>query len=107
MLNFAFSQVIRAWLSDSVSIVTSLSGSFLTISEKIFAFRAIIPRSTMSPSIDVSMPSSISFAVSFTTSVVASIRIHSRIGMVVLDGTAFETMLTPFTRFDFVQIIFI
>ena len=49
MLNFAFSQVIRAWLSDSVSIVTSLSGSFLTISEKIFAFRAIIPRSTMSP----------------------------------------------------------
>ena len=91
----------------SVSIVTSLSGSFLTISEKIFAFRAIIPRSTMSPSIDVSMPSSISFAVSFTTSVVASIRIHSRIGMVVLDGTAFETMLTPFTRFDFVQIIFI
>ena len=71
-------------------------------------YEKVIPtRSTMSPSIDVSMPSSISFAVSFTTSVVASIRIHSRIGMVVLDGTAFETMLTPFTRFDFVQIIFI
>jgi hypothetical protein len=27
--------------------------------------------------------------------------------MVVLDGTAFDTMLTPFTRFAFEQIIFI
>ena len=39
--------------------------------------------------------------------VVASIRIHSRIGIVVLDGTALETILTPLTRLDLLQVIFI
>ena len=60
----------------------------------------------MSPSIIVSIPNSISLAVNLIISVVASIRIHSRIGIVVLEGTAFDTMLTPFARFDFVQMIF-
>ena len=35
------------------------------------------------------------------TSVDASIKIHSRIGIVVFDGTALETILTPFARFLF------
>ena len=87
-------------------MTTSLSGNFLTISEKIFASMAIKPFSIMSPSIIVSIPSSISFAVNLIISVVASIRIHSSIGIVVFEGTALETMLTPLTKFDFVQIIF-
>ena len=37
------------------------------------------------------------------TSVDASIKIHSRIGIVVFDGTALETILTPFARFCFVH----
>ena len=60
----------------------------------------------MVPSIVVSIPSSISFAVNLIVSVVASIKIHSKIGMVVLEGTALETILTPLTKFDFVQMIF-
>ena len=91
---------------ESVSITTSLSGSFLTISEKILASSAIKPFSKTSPSIFVSIPSSISFAVNLMFPVVASIRIHSKIAIVVLDGTAFATILTPFKRFDFEQIIF-
>ena len=57
---------------------------------------AIMPRSTISPSITVSMPSSISFAVSLISFADASIRMQLRIGMVVRDGTALDTMLTPF-----------
>jgi hypothetical protein len=38
---------------------------------------------------------------------VASIRIHSRIGIVVLEGTAFNEMLTLFNRFVLEQMIFI
>ena len=88
-------------------MIISLSGSFLTISANIFALRAKIPLSMISPSIDVSIPSSISLAVSLMTSVDASIKIHSRIGIVVFDGTALETILTPFARFCFVHMIFI
>ena len=94
-------------MSDVVSITTSLSGSFLTISEKILAFNAMIPLSKISPSIRVSIPSSISFAVNLITSVDASTKIHSKIGIVVLEGTALETILTPFTRLDFVHTILI
>jgi len=54
----------------------------------------------------VSIPSSISFAVSLISPFVASIRIHSSIDIVVLLGTALETVLTPFKRFDLEQIIF-
>ena len=39
--------------------------------------------------------------------VVASIRIHSRIGIVVLDGTAFKEMLTLFNKLLLEQMIFI
>ena len=79
-------------LLSSFSIVTSLSGSFLTISDKSFASRAIIPFSIISPSITVSIPSSVSFAVNLILPEVVSIKIHSRIVMVVLLGTAFETI---------------
>ena len=40
------------------------------------------------------------------TSVDASIRIHSRIGIVVLEGTALDTVLTPFARLALLQTIF-
>ena len=66
----------------------------------------MIPFSTISPSIIVSIPNSISFAVSFICPLVASIRIHSNIDIVVLLGTAFETILTPLRRFDFEHINF-
>ena len=92
ILNFAFSQVIVVLKEESVSMVISLSGSFLTISENIFASNAIIPFSTTSPSMTVSIPISISLAVSLICPCVASIRIHSRIDMVVLLGTALETI---------------
>ena len=36
----------------------------------------------------------------------ASIRIHSRIGIVVFEGTALDTIPTPLTRFDLLHIIF-
>ena len=42
-----------------------------------------------------SIPSSISLPVSFISLEVASIRMHSRIGIVVLDDTAFRTILMP------------
>ena len=86
--------------------MTSLSGSFLTISRKIFASKAIIPFSKISPSIIVSIPSSISFAVSLISPFDASIRIHSSIDIVVLLGTALETVFTPFKRFVFEHMIF-
>ena len=38
--------------------------------------------------------------------VVASIKIHSKIAIVVLEGTALATILTPFKRFDLEQMIF-
>ena len=81
-------------------MVMSLSGSFLTISRKIFASRAMMPFSMISPSITVSMPSSISLAVSLITPLEASTRMHSRIDMVVLLGTAFDTICNPLKRFD-------
>ena len=43
ILNLLFSHVIIDVKFESVSIVISLSGSFLTISEKIFAFIATFP----------------------------------------------------------------
>ena len=55
----------------------------------------------------VSIPSYISFAVNLMTPSVVSIKIHSRIGIVVFPGTAFKTVLTPETRFDLLQMIFI
>ena len=38
--------------------------------------------------------------------VVASIKMHSKIAIVVLEGTALATILTPFKRLDLEQIIF-
>ena len=73
---------VRVCLNRDI-IVRKLSDDLGKIS---LAFSAMIPLSAISPSIVVSIPSSISLAVSFTTSVEASIRIHSRIGIVVFDG---------------------
>ena len=53
------------------------------------------------------MPSSMSLAVSLISSPVVSTRIHSNIDMVVLLGTAFDTVCTPVNRLDFVHTIFI
>ena len=81
--------------------------SFLIISEKSLASRAIFPFSSMVPSTTVSMPSSMSLPVSLIWSVVASIRMHSKIGMVVLEETAFRTMLIPLSRSSFLNVSFI
>ena len=83
-----------------------MSGSFLTISKNNFASNAIIPFSIISPSMIVSIPSSVSLAVSVICPFVVFIRIHSRMDMVVLLGTALETILTPFNRFNLEHIIF-
>ena len=107
MLNLLFSHVIKALKLSSVSIVISLSGSFLTISEKILASIAICPFSIISPSTIVSIPSSMSLAVNLIISEEASIRIHSKIFIVVLEGTAFKTILTAFDKLLFVKINFI
>ena len=55
----------------------------------------------------VSIPSSISLVVNLIWFVVASIRIHSRIGIVVLEGTAFSEMFTLLSKLIFWQMIFI
>ena len=91
----------------SVFMATSLSGSFLTISVSILASMATIPGSSISPSITVSIPNSVLFAVSFIPYPVASTRIHSSIAIVVFVGTAFDTVLTPFNNSDLEQVNFI
>ena len=48
-----------------------------------------------------------SLAVNFISPADASTRIHSRIGMVVLEGTAFITVFTPFNRSFLLHVIFI
>ena len=53
-----------------------------------------------------SIPNSISLAVNLISLVEASIRMHSRIDIVVLEGTALDTILTPFSRFAFEQVNF-
>ena len=73
----------------------------------IFASRATLPFSSIVPSTIVSIPSSISLVVNLIWFVVASMRIHSSIGMVVFDGTALSAILTLFNRLDLEQIIFI
>ena len=104
--NRAFSQVITACNLSEVSIVTSLFGSLLTTSCKKCASKAMIPLSSTLPSMTVSIAISISFATNFILSEEASIRMHSKIAMVVLLGTALETMLTPFDNSACEQTIF-
>ncbi len=67
----------------------------------------MIPFSTILPSIYVSIPSSISFAINLIVLSLASIKIHSSIDIVVLLGTALDTIWTPLRRFDFEQTNFI
>ena len=55
----------------------------------------------------VSIPSSISFAVNLIFPVLASIKIHFKMGSVVLFDTALETIETACTKSDFVHMIFI
>ena len=88
-------------------MVTLLSGHLRMVSPKNLASIAIIPFSSIVPSIMVSIPISISLAVNLITSFVASIKIHSKIAIVVLVGTAFNTVLTPFDSSLCEQVIFI
>ena len=60
-----------------------------------------------SPSIYVSIPSSISLAVNLISPPSARMRMHSRTGMVVLAGTALITILIFFSSSLFEQMIFI
>jgi len=48
-----------------------------------------------------------SLAVNLMTPVEASISIHSKIDIVVLEGTALDTIFTPCDKLDFEQISFI
>ena len=68
---------------------------------------AILPASIISPSTLVSIPNSISLAVNLISPSVASIRMHSRIDIVVFDDTAFITILIPVIKSDFLQTSFI
>lgn len=87
--------------SDSMVMVEFWLDKRRVISEKSLASKAILPCSRIWPSTFVSIPSSISFPVRRISLEEASIRIHSKIDMVVLDGTAFITMLMPFTMASF------
>ena len=102
-----YKRQILAFVSSLTSITTSLSGSLRTISEKILASMAILPASIISPSTLVSIPNSISLAVNLISPSVASIRMHSRIDIVVFDDTAFITILIPVIKSDFLQTSFI
>ena len=48
-----------------------------------------------------------SLAVSLISFSEASIKMHSKIGMVVFEGTAFKTILIPFNKDDFWNVNFI
>ena len=87
--------------SDSMVTTAFWLDTRLVISEKSFASRAIFPCSKISPFTVVSIPSSISLPVSLISPEEASIRIHSKIDMVVLEGTAFITILMPLTISSF------
>ena len=73
----------------SASIVIGISGSFLTKSEMILASIATLPFSMISPSRVVSIPRSKSLPVNLIQLDSASMRIHSRMFIVVLTVTAF------------------
>ena len=88
---------------SSVVMVISLSGSFRIISEKILASIATIPLEIISPSTIVSIASSVSFEVNLIQSDEASIKIHSKIGIVVLEGTAFSTILIDCNKLDLLK----
>ena len=69
-----------------------LFGSFLTMSENSLELSAILPFSTTSPITMVSMPSSISLAMSLMLLSTVLITIHSSIGKVVLVEIALITI---------------
>ena len=69
-----------------------LFGSFLTISEKSFELRAILPSFIISPLTIVSIPSSMSFAINLIPFSTVLITIHSSIGKVVLVEIALITI---------------
>ncbi len=75
---------------------TSLFGRRLTISANNFASSATMPSSSIVPSIVVSIPSSISFPVIVICPSSAVNKMHCKIGIVVFEDTAFETIETPF-----------
>ena len=80
--------------------------SFRILSENSLASRAIFPCSRISPSAFVSMPSSVSLPVRRMVSDSASMRMHWRMVMVVLEGTAFRTIFTAFSKFSFRNVSF-
>ena len=60
----------------------------------------MIPLERISPGTTVSIPSSMSFAISLILFPDASIRMHSRMDIVVLLGTALDTICIPCERYD-------
>ena len=68
---------------------------------------AAIPEVSITPSITVSIPRSVSLAVSLISPPAALIRIYFKIGIVVFTGTARDTMPIPLVRDCLEQVIFI
>ena len=109
ILNTEFSQVMIVLLRSSVSMVTSIpsaSGRRRMISEKIFASSATLPASMIVPLHTVWIPNSASLPTSSIFPLDASTRIHSRIDIVVFDGTALDTILIALIRSVFLNCSF-
>ena len=105
--NLAWLLSIKSLLSSfNVSLISS-PGSFLTISENIFALIAMQPISSISPLTIVSIANSISLAQNLIIPSVASTRIHSIIGIAVLVETAFITILILSVKSLFLKLSFI
>ena len=100
------SSKIKFYQNDQIHLIFELIENTIVIKDGV-ASRAILPFSKISPSTLVSIPSSMSLPVNLISLVEASIKIHSKIGIVVLEGTAFKTILIPFKRAAFWNVSFI
>ena len=92
---------------SSMTIETSPSGIFLTISLNNLASSVVFPCSMISPSTEVEIPSSRSFPIRTISFPTAEMRILFNISIVVFPGTAFKTLLTAFANIFFAILIFI
>ena len=72
-----------------------------------FELSAIVPSSRIVHSINVSIPRLRLLAVSLSSPLCASRRIHSNIGLTVLVATAFDTVLSPANNVCFLHLILI
>ena len=91
---------------SSTEIKTSSEGSLRIISKNTFALTATEPSSLISPSINVSIPISRSFAINLIYPSFTSITRHSKMVIVDLLGMAFKTIFIPSISFDLSQIMF-